>query len=176
MSQLWRTTEPDWSAISCINHYEERLPSQAPRQWLQPLTIGLRGQYFKHLAYPVRLQGCHKLQLWVFFNLQPHQGADVPRFCLSAVLGLADHNPCSWTRRTLRTISRSLCVFCCSNCVIRVTISELILHNTCDRVNYSSCVYWGWIIEHSLHGKTAASVLLKLFISGNERCHTTDAP
>jgi len=28
--------------------------------------------------------------------------------------------------------------------------------------------------KHSLHGKTAASVLLKLFISGNERCHTTD--
>ena len=30
--------------------------------------------------------------------------------------------------------------------------------------------------KHSLHEKTAASVLLKLFISGNERCHTTDAP
>jgi len=30
--------------------------------------------------------------------------------------------------------------------------------------------------KHSLHGKTAASVLLKLFISGNKRCHTTDAP
>jgi len=29
--------------------------------------------------------------------------------------------------------------------------------------------------KHSLHGKTAASVLLKLFISGNERCHTTVA-
>jgi len=27
----------------------------------------------------------------------------------------------------------------------------------------------------SLQGKTSASVLLKLFISGNERCHTTDA-
>jgi len=25
-------------------------------------------------------------------------------------------------------------------------------------------------------GKIAASVLLKLLISGNERCHTTDAP
>jgi len=31
-------------------------------------------------------------------------------------------------------------------------------------------------MKHSLHGKTAASVILKLFISGNERCHTTDAP
>jgi len=30
--------------------------------------------------------------------------------------------------------------------------------------------------KHSVHGKTAASVLLKLYISGNERCHTTDAP
>jgi len=29
--------------------------------------------------------------------------------------------------------------------------------------------------KHSLHEKTAASVLLKLFISGNEWCHTTDA-
>jgi len=29
--------------------------------------------------------------------------------------------------------------------------------------------------KHSLHGKTAVSVLLKLFINGNERCHTTDA-
>jgi len=26
--------------------------------------------------------------------------------------------------------------------------------------------------KHNLHGKTAASVLLKLFINGNERCHT----
>jgi len=30
--------------------------------------------------------------------------------------------------------------------------------------------------KHNPHGKTAASVLLKLFISGNERCHTIDAP
>jgi len=30
--------------------------------------------------------------------------------------------------------------------------------------------------KHSLHEKTAASVLLKLFISSNEWCHTTDAP
>ena len=30
--------------------------------------------------------------------------------------------------------------------------------------------------KHSLHEKTAASVLLKPFISSNERCHTTDAP
>jgi len=30
--------------------------------------------------------------------------------------------------------------------------------------------------KHSLHVKTAASVLLKLFISSNEWCHTTDAP
>jgi len=29
--------------------------------------------------------------------------------------------------------------------------------------------------KHSLHEKTAASVLLKLFICGNERCHTTYA-
>ena len=28
--------------------------------------------------------------------------------------------------------------------------------------------------KHSLHGKIAASVLLKLFISGNKRCHTID--
>ena len=28
----------------------------------------------------------------------------------------------------------------------------------------------------SLHEKTAASVLLKLFISSNEWCHTIDAP
>jgi len=30
--------------------------------------------------------------------------------------------------------------------------------------------------KHSLHGKTAASVLIKLNISGNKRCHTTGAP
>jgi len=30
--------------------------------------------------------------------------------------------------------------------------------------------------QHSLLGKTAVSVLLKLFISGNKRFHTTDAP
>ena len=30
--------------------------------------------------------------------------------------------------------------------------------------------------KHNLLWNTAASVLLKLFISGNERCHTTDAP
>jgi len=30
--------------------------------------------------------------------------------------------------------------------------------------------------KQRLHGKIAALVLLKLFISGYERCHTTDAP
>ena len=30
--------------------------------------------------------------------------------------------------------------------------------------------------KQCLNEKTAASVLLKLFISGNERCNTTDAP
>ena len=30
--------------------------------------------------------------------------------------------------------------------------------------------------KQGLNEKTAASVLLKLFISGYERCHTTDAP
>jgi len=30
--------------------------------------------------------------------------------------------------------------------------------------------------KHSLHGQIAASVWLKLFIVGNERCHTIDAP
>jgi len=30
--------------------------------------------------------------------------------------------------------------------------------------------------KHSLNGKIAASVLLKLFVSGNKRCLTTDAP
>jgi len=30
--------------------------------------------------------------------------------------------------------------------------------------------------KHSPHGKIAGSVLLKLFISGNERCNTTDVP
>jgi len=30
--------------------------------------------------------------------------------------------------------------------------------------------------KHSLHEKTAASVLLKLFISSYKWCHTTDAP
>jgi len=30
--------------------------------------------------------------------------------------------------------------------------------------------------KHSLHGINAVSFLLKLFISGNVRCHTTDAP
>jgi len=30
--------------------------------------------------------------------------------------------------------------------------------------------------KQSLHGTTAASVLLRIFISGNEKCHTTDVP
>jgi len=30
--------------------------------------------------------------------------------------------------------------------------------------------------KQSLHGETTSSVLLKLFINGNERCHTTDTP
>ena len=30
--------------------------------------------------------------------------------------------------------------------------------------------------KHSLQWKIAASVFLKVFISGDERCHTTDAP
>jgi len=30
--------------------------------------------------------------------------------------------------------------------------------------------------KQSLYGKIAASVLLKMFISGNERCHSTDTP
>ena len=30
--------------------------------------------------------------------------------------------------------------------------------------------------KHSLNGKTAGSVLLNLFIRGNEICHTTDDP
>jgi len=30
--------------------------------------------------------------------------------------------------------------------------------------------------KQGLHEKIAASALLKLFISGNEICHTTDAP
>jgi len=29
--------------------------------------------------------------------------------------------------------------------------------------------------KHSLHGEKTTSVLLKLLISGTERCHTTDA-
>jgi len=31
------------------------------------------------------------------------------------------------------------------------------------------------LMKQSLHEKKAASVLLKLFIRGNEGCHTTDA-
>ena len=34
---------------------------------------------------------------------------------------------------------------------------------------------WKAIIKHSLHGKVAASVLLKLLISADEKCQTTDA-
>jgi len=30
--------------------------------------------------------------------------------------------------------------------------------------------------KHSMHTKKTASVLLKLFISGDKGCHTTDAP
>jgi len=30
--------------------------------------------------------------------------------------------------------------------------------------------------KHSLLGKIAASILLKLFINGYEKCHTTDGP
>ena len=33
-----------------------------------------------------------------------------------------------------------------------------------------------YLRNHSLHGEIAALVLLKLLISGNEICHTTDAP
>jgi len=34
---------------------------------------------------------------------------------------------------------------------------------------------WKVIMQHSLHGKVAASVLLKMLISADERCQTTDA-
>ena len=30
--------------------------------------------------------------------------------------------------------------------------------------------------KHSLHGKITASILLKQLVSGNERCHNSDAP
>jgi len=33
----------------------------------------------------------------------------------------------------------------------------------------------GKSVKHSLHGEIAVSVLLKLLINGNKRCHTTGA-
>jgi len=41
-------------------------------------------------------------------------------------------------------------------------------------VSYNKLIKGKALRKHSLHGKTAASVLLKMFISGNERCHTTN--
>ena len=41
---------------------------------------------------------------------------------------------------------------------------------------YSKLMKGKALRKHSLHEKTTASVLLKMFISGNECCHTTDAP
>ena len=43
-------------------------------------------------------------------------------------------------------------------------------------LTYNTLIKRKALRKHSLHEKTAASVLLKLFISSNERCHTTDAP
>ena len=33
-----------------------------------------------------------------------------------------------------------------------------------------------YLRKHNMHGQIAASVLFKLFISCNEKCHNTDAP
>jgi len=33
-----------------------------------------------------------------------------------------------------------------------------------------------FLMKHSLHKKKTASVLLKLFMNGNDWCQTTDAP
>jgi len=53
--------------------------------------------------------------------------------------------------------------------------NEGLIFNTVIR-NYIELIKGKSLRKHSLHEKTAASVLLKLFISGNEWCHTTDAP
>ena len=75
---------------------------------------------------------------------------------------------------------------------IRVQV-HMLTHNTGALINVDFIFLFMWTPEvfnliyiklikgkalrkHSLHEKTAASVLLKLFISGNEWCHTTDAP
>ena len=55
-----------------------------------------------------------------------------------------------------------------------LTENDQMLHSIL--YSYKGITLNWWKGKHSLHEKTAASVLLKLFISGNEWCHTTDAP
>jgi len=69
--------------------------------------------------------------------------------------------------KTKRVSFIDLCVPVCITIhgVLKVTINSLI-KLTKEKA----------LRKHSLHVKTAASVLLKLLISGNERCYTNDAP
>jgi len=63
-----------------------------------------------------------------------------------------------------------------------ITIERLLYHYFYSEENSRGLLWYKKLMKgkalgkHSLHEKTAASVLLKLFISSNEWCHTTDAP
>jgi len=71
-------------------------------------------------------------------------------------------------------------IFPCSLCFLRTFLFSQIKYSFyCAILNNQTANElrkWKALRKHSLHGKIAASVLLKLFISSTERCHTTDAP
>jgi len=50
------------------------------------------------------------------------------------------------------------------------------LKKGCDRCVIKDCKKEKNLRKHSLNGKIAAPVLLKLFINGSEICLTTEAP
>jgi len=64
--------------------------------------------------------------------------------------------------------------------IVPITANKLlmyvILHTLNQRISVKKLMKWKDLRKQSLQGKTAASVVLKLFICGNERCHTTDTP
>jgi len=59
---------------------------------------------------------------------------------------------------------------------IQIKVLKFLIHNYSSSLYIIKLMKGKALRKHSLHEKTAVSVLLKLFISGNEWCHTTDAP
>ena len=69
-------------------------------------------------------------------------------------------------KQQMKLIQYVVCIYIAS------TLMIIIAYNKC----LNKLMKGKALRKHSLHGKTAASVLLKLFNSGNEKCQTTDTP